>query len=351
MREAFRIRSDKDTHFTTAIAANGGIEEEDIIFPNRAKKCAVVHAAIQADEALNWELWLASRAMKQLTDLDGDSVLGKIALDLATNGKRYAAGAQYYYDTALATPLPYVEESAALLDLDMDTLRSGKLKNFADESGVTDGTMTDCTTVEGRVGNAQSFNGTTSYVACGTNDKFRIDVGTLSAWVKISTTNQACIISRIRPDSPWTGYVLHMNDTGNVGKLAFYDGSVSVYGTKVINDGKWHHVAVTFSGTILRFYVDGALDIQRTITGVSSLSGQPLEVGRSGNASDRRYFTGIIDEPRVFPVALDDSSIEVLARNQRLSLMHMALVNRSVTPKTIGANGEVVVMLTMEPYG
>ena len=344
MREAFRIRSDKDTHFTTAIAANGGIEEEDIIFPNRAKKCAVVHAAIQADEALNWELWLASRAMKSHPDMDGDSIIGRVSLDLATNGKRYATGAQYYYDTPVAAPLPYVEESAALLELDMETLRSGKLKNFADESVATDGTMSDCTTVVGRIGNAQSFNGTNSQVDCGTSDKLRINAGTLMGWIKTSNTATQSIMGRIGGSSPYPGFVLWMSSTG---VLNFDDRTVVVNGTIPVNDGKWHHVATSFIGTVVRFYVDGRFDIERTIIGVDSQSGAQFIMGNHG----ANFFGGIMDEPRVFPIALDNASIEASYRNQRLSLMHMALVNRSGTPKTIGADGEVVVSLTLEPYG
>jgi len=349
LRDVFRIRSDKDLHFTTAIAANGGIEEEDIIFPSRAKKCAVVHASIQADEALNWELWLASRSMKQLTDLDGDSVLGKISLDLATNGKRYAAGAQYYYDTPLTSPMPFVEESAALLDLDMDTLRSGKLKNFADESGVTDGTMTDCTTVEGRVGNAQSFNGTTSKVNCGTSDKFRINEGTLMAWIQTTSADWCVFIDRAEMTLPYDGYAFGIGAL-TPGNLYFRPGSAShAHGTIPVNDGRWHHVSVTFVGTMVRFYVDGALDVARTIVPVNSPSSEPMWLGTDDTMALK--WNGPIDEPRIFPIALDDASIEAAYRNQRLSLMHMALVNRSVTPKTIGANGEVVVELTLEPYG
>jgi hypothetical protein len=359
VREAFRIRSDKDTHFTTAIAANGGIEEEDIIFPNRAKKCAVVHAAIQADEALNWELWLASRAMKSHPDMDGDSIVGRIPLDLATNGKRYAAGAQYYYDTALAAPFPVIDDSAAILNMDMESLRAGKLQNFGDESGATDGTISGATDVVGKVGRARYFDGN-DYVTIGSFPLTGRAL-TFAAWVRCqlhATAHQAFMGDNTT--SATIGYIICYRPA-NTDNLAweFADGATPTSVSSPIfftgYDDTWVHVAVVcdYAAKTCLFYRNGALLTTAAMSGtpVFPSTDRVRYLGAHSTLPDLPLTNGYIDEPHLFQMALSEADIQRVMNNQNLAAIHMTLVNRSATPKTIGANGEVVVMLTMEPYG
>ena len=359
MREAFRIRSDKDTHFTTAIAANGGIEEEDIIFPNRAKKCAVVHAAIQADEALNWELWLASRAMKSHPDMDGDSIIGRVSLDLATNGKRYAGGAQYYYDTPLAAPFPVIDDSAAILKMDMESLRAGKLKNDGDESGATDGTIVGATDVLGKVGRARYFDGN-DYVAIGSFPLSGTAL-TFAAWVRCSfnATGEQTIMG----DSAWSNTVGFINiariANTNTLRWAYANGTTGLdaAATDFFSgyDDAWVHVAVVcdYAAKVCKFYRNGVLHTTVAMSGtpVFPSTSRARYLGAYSATPNFPLTNGYIDEPHLFQMALSEEDIRRVMNNQRLAAIHMALVNRSVTPKTVGADGEVVVSLTLEPYG
>ena len=359
MREAFRIRSDKDTHFTTAIAANGGIEEEDIIFPNRAKKCAVVHAAIQADEALNWELWLASRAMKSHPDMDGDSIIGRVSLDLATNGKRYATGAQYYYDAPLAAPFPVIDDSAAILNMDMDSLRAGKLQNFGDESGVTDGTIQGATDAQGRFGRARFFDGN-DYVAIGSFPLSGTAL-TFAAWVRCIF--QAGMYQTFIGDSAQSftvGYIWSRRDANTDTLVWEYADGAANHDALAPNfftgyDDTWVHVAVVcdYAAKTCLFYRNGALHTTVAMSGTPMFpsTGRVRYLGVWTTAPAYPLTNGYIDEVQLFQMALSEQDIRRVMNNQRLAAIHMALVNRSATPKTIGANGEVVVMLTMEPYG
>ena len=359
MRDAFRIRSDKDTHFTTAIAANGGIEEEDIIFPNRAKKCAVVHAAIQADEALNWELWLASRAMKSHPDMDGDSIIGRVSLDLATNGKRYAGGAQYYYDTPLAAPFPVIDDSAAILKMDMESLRAGKLKNDGDESGATDGTISGATDVVGKVGRARYFDGN-DYVSIGS---FPLSgtILTFAAWVWCGF-NAAVPQTVIGDDaaSGTIGYILCWRTANSNGLTWDYaNGTIIEYATApnffMGYDNTWVYVTVVcdYAAKVCKFYRNGVLHTTVNMSGtpVFPSTDRTRYLGAFDTAPTYPLTNGYIDEAQLFQMALTEADIQRVMNNQRLAAIHMALVNRSATPKTVGADGEVVVSLTLEPYG
>lgn len=91
--------------------------------------------------------------------------------------------------------------------------------------------------------------------------------------------------------------------------LAFFDGDAAggagatIEGTTLVNDGNWHHVAVTrVSGGPLRIYLDGYLEASGT-AGVAALTSNPnIDIG--GNTLDGRYFNGSLDEVAFYGRAL-----------------------------------------------
>jgi hypothetical protein len=82
------------------------------------------------------------------------------------------------------------------------------------------------------------------------------------------------------------------------------------------NDGQWHYAVATFDGSEMRLYVDGILDSFRQIlsgnatdiiipdnTGI-----QPLRIG-SNSLNLSNYFTGHVDEVRIWDVALTSQQV------------------------------------------
>ena len=72
--------------------------------------------------------------------------------------------------------------------------------------------------------------------------------------------------------------------------------------------GSWTHLAVTYDGSALRFYVNARSVSTTGKTGRITTSTDPLTIG-----SDRfygQYFTGLIDEIRVYDTVLDTSQIQ-----------------------------------------
>jgi Concanavalin A-like lectin/glucanases superfamily len=102
--------------------------------------------------------------------------------------------------------------------------------------------------------------------------------------------------------------------------LALLNGKASVYtqgpgssgiggyisGNTFVNDGKWHYVGFSQSGPTYSTYVDGVLDLQKTIG--TPVSYDPTVA--SGIADDRRdaayYFSGSIDELGVWYATLSN---------------------------------------------
>ncbi|TFG66103.1 MAG: hypothetical protein E4H27_10255, partial [Anaerolineales bacterium] len=94
-------------------------------------------------------------------------------------------------------------------------------------------------------------------------------------------------------------------------------GNHPALGTTTIPEGEWHHIAATYNGSCWQLYLDGNPDtdgtncpnlmpelrsIQHTALGSSLLS--------SGLPSTSGYFSGTIDEARVWSVARDQTAIQ-----------------------------------------
>ena len=85
-----------------------------------------------------------------------------------------------------------------------------------------------------------------------------------------------------------------------------------------VNDGQWHHIAVVFdrAGSMIR-YADGVRSGTRY--SLSSLSGQMINnssqvrLGARDQAGDEIFFRGLIDEARVYALALSAPEIAALA--------------------------------------
>ena len=190
------------------------------------------------------------------------------------------------------------------------------------------GTLTNMNTancwVLGKFGNALSFDGTDDYVQIANESNFdfeKTDALTLEAWVK--TSSDAClnIITKMQNASPNTGYQLIKHDSirGNV--LYFFlinnfatSNMIRAYGSTNIADGQWHHVAVTYNGSSnvsgVKIYVDGEPETMswshNNLTS-SILNGLPLQI--SGREGSNYAFSGLIDEVRIWDIALTAGEI------------------------------------------
>ena len=70
----------------------------------------------------------------------------------------------------------------------------------------------------------------------------------------------------------------------------------------------WTHLAVTFDGSTLRLYVNGAVVNSIAKSGSMATSSNPLRIG--GNTIWGEYFAGLIDEVRIYNRALSAAEIQ-----------------------------------------
>ena len=93
-------------------------------------------------------------------------------------------------------------------------------------------------------------------------------------------------------------------------------------GTTLLDAGSWHHVAVTWDGSTVRYYHQGLAD--GTATFVGSLPANSKDLGLGGRPADfaaglpRFLFEGLLDDVRIYDRALSDAEILAVYQNQPL---------------------------------
>ena len=138
---------------------------------------------------------------------------------------------------------------------------------------------------------------------------------TLATWVRPdSFTEGVGLISRGVTNSPWAlkisddGHLLFSanrnNPTGAVGDGTFAS-------TSAIVPSQWTHVAVTYDGTDIRFYINGILDQTHTAALTFGSSTENLWLGTDLLLSDG-HFDGRLDDARIYNRALDATEIETI---------------------------------------
>ena len=93
--EREQVKSDKDTHFTTAIAQNA-IEEENITGLT-SDEITITGISIIADENKSYRLWIFESDDFQEADFDNDCFVEFVDIDLTTNAAQIAGSGAYYY--------------------------------------------------------------------------------------------------------------------------------------------------------------------------------------------------------------------------------------------------------------
>ena len=74
------------------------------------------------------------------------------------------------------------------------------------------------------------------------------------------------------------------------------------------NDGKWHHLAVTCSGTVKQIYYDGKLNASKTV-GVTRSGDTAMKLYVGADKDGANKFTGQIEELRIFSVVRTEAEI------------------------------------------
>jgi phospholipase C len=142
---------------------------------------------------------------------------------------------------------------------------------------------------------------------------------TVAAWFNTNNTlsKDGFLVNKGRTQTDRPGqnmnYGIWMNNTGNI--LAGFEtknGTDFIVGSNdTYNDGKWHNVIVTYNGSSLNLYIDGNLSSSVQTGGAvpDFTVTQPVRVGSSSSLYPDNFFTGLVDEVRIWNRTLGHSEI------------------------------------------
>ena len=193
-----------------------------------------------------------------------------------------------------------------------------------DQSGNNNNATSFFTTaVAGEIGQALHFNGSSSYAqvpsASDVQEIYDL-LGDLSLSLWVQTTNSVrdeALISKFDAASTGYGYLLRTTPAGTaellLGNLNVSSGNNVATDVTKINDGNWHHIAVVIKlGVSVTFYVDGALSSSFSIDSAANSADSSLEFGLNPYAPYGNYFTGTMDEVRIYDRALSAGDVASL---------------------------------------
>jgi hypothetical protein len=146
----------------------------------------------------------------------------------------------------------------------------------------------------------------------------------LAAWIKPESVNGA-VVTRMTDKEQGKGFGIYLRD----GRLHFHitsnyvNDAIRVDTGKVIEPGRWTHVAATYDGSVqaagIKLYVDGRpvefkVDqetLYRPFRNANSGYNEPLRIGAGGGESNR--FKGLIDDVLVYARVLDGEELAGIA--------------------------------------
>ncbi len=146
------------------------------------------------------------------------------------------------------------------------------------------------------------FDGTDDKVAITSNANAKPNYITLSVWIRTSnSTSDQKFLSHDQA-GPYQSLLVKSDGRVRVEMDGVNKSMLTMYGSKIVNDGRWHHVAATYDGSNVRLYIDGLQDTS------SAYNGGVLQYGSASWAlgvwqNTLEDYLGFIDEVKIYPYA------------------------------------------------
>lgn len=220
--------------------------------------------------------------------------------------------------TVTVSPAPS-QPGGLVLALNFDEAAGTQVLDRSGLATPNNGTMNGgVTRVAGRsaaAGSALQFNGTTGMVTV--PDAASLDLTaavTMSAWVRTASNadwRSLIVKERGTAATPGLSYSLYANDPARSRAAGFFflngtDQSVASATALPLNT--WTHIAVTYGGGFMRFFVNGVQVSQVAQTGNLTPSNNPLRIG--GNTFWFEFFSGQLDDLRIYNRVLTTAEIQ-----------------------------------------
>ena len=177
-----------------------------------------------------------------------------------------------------------------------------------------DGTLKgDLKWVEGRFGKALEFPGVDeNSVEVPHNDSLDLTTFSFTLWAKVEATGNYQAVLIKTADCQLENYSGYIYAGRKVFWTRFTSGGPTQwgfqqFGTTIVTDNEWHHLAGTYDMESVKSYIDGVVEADAPFSGEPDLSPGPLNIG---DCPGFPYpVKGIMDDVGLFNVALTEDEI------------------------------------------
>lgn len=183
---------------------------------------------------------------------------------------------------------------------------------IADATGTNNGITVGTAPVQGKIGKARFFNGTSDYIDLGNSSNYNLTSYTISGWFKTGDSTEYKAITARNTSTTARTWAIWIWKTGaggwTDGSLVWRTssggvGSVDAASPMPVTDNNWHHFAAVLNGTTDgRLYLDGRLVFIDSTVGAPDTPSVSALIGNDPSAAGR-FFNGTIDELRIDNVA------------------------------------------------
>ena len=162
----------------------------------------------------------------------------------------------------------------------------------------------------GKYGSALQFDGASTWVTINDSSSLDLTSGmTLEAWVNPTTLTGSWRTVLLKEQNGAMVYALYaQTDTDQPSGHVYTNTEYDTRGPGLLPTGAWTHLAATYNGATLSIFVNGVLASSKTVVGNILTSGGVLRIG--GNSIWDEYFSGLIDEVRVYNRPLSAAEIQ-----------------------------------------
>lgn len=190
-----------------------------------------------------------------------------------------------------------------------------KDKSGNNNTGTLNGMSLSTAPTPGKVGQALSFNGSSSYVNVSDSSSLDPSDLTIAVWVKFNVVNGSFqTIAAKWQVGVKQQYVLQLNSTNKIGFWTAGGGSggaTDLESNATMVAGRWYYIVATIAGTSKALYIDGNLDTSGTGSAVGS-SNIEFTIGgkKDGSGTYFEFLNGIIDNLQLYSRGLSATEVQ-----------------------------------------
>lgn len=195
----------------------------------------------------------------------------------------------------------------------------GKGETVEDSSGNGhDGTITGPPDWgEGKFGEALNV-GAGNFVRVPHSEDLSLKTFTVTAWLSTEVGGAWIGVISKSHDNPTRNYTLYLHQNSDTASISIGNEAAGTWSDKTgatpVNDGEWHHVAISFDekSKVGRVFTDGVQEGQYTVAHDVPQNNADLVFAAWHHSGGNAGYIGMLDEIAIFDVALEEEDIQTI---------------------------------------